>query len=164
MDFTGQNGCHRDCSSWAPPPYTTGSGDKYVLQTLDLKRLQHGWSNQLTDFVRISEMYCLLSALYCPHHGVEFCIKLLSPGHIDPCLLNHIHTKHECFPVLQIFVEAKRTSPSILYIPHIGQWWETVGPALRATFLSLLSSIPAFAPILLLATCSLRYDQLSMEV
>uniref|UniRef100_A0A671W6U9 ATPase family AAA domain containing 2 n=1 Tax=Sparus aurata TaxID=8175 RepID=A0A671W6U9_SPAAU len=64
----------------------------------------------------------------------------------------------------QIFVEAKRTSPSILYIPHIGQWWETVGPALRATFLSLLSSIPAFAPILLLASCSLRYDQLSMEV
>ncbi|KAI3361362.1 hypothetical protein L3Q82_013546 [Scortum barcoo] len=64
----------------------------------------------------------------------------------------------------QIFVEAKRTSPSILYIPHIGQWWETVGPALRATFLSLLSSIPAFAPILLLATCSLRYDQLSVEV
>lgn len=68
------------------------------------------------------------------------------------------------FYVLQIFVEAKRTSPSILYIPHIGQWWETVGPALRATFLSLLSSIPAFAPILLLASCSLRYDQLSMEV
>uniref|UniRef100_I3JJY9 ATPase family AAA domain-containing protein 2 n=1 Tax=Oreochromis niloticus TaxID=8128 RepID=I3JJY9_ORENI len=64
----------------------------------------------------------------------------------------------------QIFVEAKRTSPSILYIPHIGQWWETVGPALRATFLSLLSSIPAFSPILLLATCNLRYNQLSTEV
>ncbi|KAM4581278.1 ATPase family AAA domain-containing protein 2 isoform 3-T3 [Odontesthes bonariensis] len=64
----------------------------------------------------------------------------------------------------QIFVEAKRTSPSILYIPHIGQWWDTVGSALRATFLSLLSSIPAFSPILLLATCSLHYDQLSMEV
>nr|XP_020490645.1 ATPase family AAA domain-containing protein 2 isoform X1 [Labrus bergylta] len=64
----------------------------------------------------------------------------------------------------QIFVEAKRTSPSILYIPHIGQWWETVGPALKATFLSLLSSIPAFAPILLLATCSLQYEQLSVEV
>ncbi|XP_008322158.1 ATPase family AAA domain-containing protein 2 isoform X3 [Cynoglossus semilaevis] len=64
----------------------------------------------------------------------------------------------------QIFVEAKRTSPSILYIPHIGQWWETVGPALRATFLSLLSSIPAFSPILLLATCNLRYNQLSVEI
>ncbi|XP_024123834.1 ATPase family AAA domain-containing protein 2 isoform X3 [Oryzias melastigma] len=64
----------------------------------------------------------------------------------------------------QVFVEAKRTSPSILYIPRIGQWWETVSPALRATFLSLLSSIPAFSPILLLATCSLRYEQLSVEV
>ncbi|XP_055083792.1 ATPase family AAA domain-containing protein 2-like [Periophthalmus magnuspinnatus] len=64
----------------------------------------------------------------------------------------------------QIFVEAKRTSPSILYVPHIGQWWETVGPALRATFLSLLKSIPAFSPILLLATCSLQYDQLSTEI
>uniref|UniRef100_A0A7N8WUA7 ATPase family AAA domain-containing protein 2 n=1 Tax=Mastacembelus armatus TaxID=205130 RepID=A0A7N8WUA7_9TELE len=64
----------------------------------------------------------------------------------------------------KIFVEAKRTSPSILYIPHIGQWWETVGAALRATFLSLLSSIPAFSPILLLATCDLHYDQLSTEL
>ncbi|XP_061676443.1 ATPase family AAA domain-containing protein 2-like isoform X2 [Syngnathoides biaculeatus] len=64
----------------------------------------------------------------------------------------------------QIFVEAKRTSPSILYIPHIGQWWETVGPALKATFLSLLGSLPAFAPILLLATCSLQYAELSFEV
>lgn len=64
----------------------------------------------------------------------------------------------------QIFVEAKRTSPSILYIPHMCQWWETVSPALRATFVSLLSSIPAFTPILLLATCSLRYHQLNPEV
>ncbi|XP_076006471.1 ATPase family AAA domain-containing protein 2 [Genypterus blacodes] len=64
----------------------------------------------------------------------------------------------------RIFVEAKRTSPSILYIPHIGQWWETVGPALRATFLSLLYSIPAFSPILLLATCNLHYEQLTLEV
>ncbi|KAM4633071.1 ATPase family AAA domain-containing protein 2 isoform 2-T2 [Polymixia lowei] len=64
----------------------------------------------------------------------------------------------------QLFVQAKRTSPSILYIPHIGQWWETVGPALRATFLSLLHSIPSFSPILLLATCNLPYDQLSPEV
>ncbi|XP_077431925.1 ATPase family AAA domain-containing protein 2 isoform X2 [Vanacampus margaritifer] len=64
----------------------------------------------------------------------------------------------------QIFVEAKRTSPSVLYIPHIKQWWETVGPALKATFLSLLGSLPAFAPILLLATCSLQYSELNFEV
>eukprot|EP00066_Takifugu_rubripes_P014421 XP_011603687.1 PREDICTED: ATPase family AAA domain-containing protein 2 isoform X2 [Takifugu rubripes] len=64
----------------------------------------------------------------------------------------------------QVFVEAKRTSPSILYVPQIGQWWETVSPALRATFLSLLNSIPTFSPIFLLATCSMQYNQLSMEV
>lgn len=66
--------------------------------------------------------------------------------------------------ILQLFVEAKRTSPSIIYIPSIGQWWETVSPALRATFLSLLNSIPAFAPIFLLATCSIEYRELSAEV
>uniref|UniRef100_A0A8C5C750 ATPase family AAA domain containing 2 n=1 Tax=Gadus morhua TaxID=8049 RepID=A0A8C5C750_GADMO len=64
----------------------------------------------------------------------------------------------------QMFLEAKRTSPSILYIPHIGQWWEAVGPALRATFLSLLRSIPSFSPILLLATCNLPYHLLSPEL
>uniref|UniRef100_A0A3B4H521 Bromo domain-containing protein n=1 Tax=Pundamilia nyererei TaxID=303518 RepID=A0A3B4H521_9CICH len=52
----------------------------------------------------------------------------------------------------QVFCEAKRTSPSILYIPHIQQWWDTAGLALRASFLSLLGSIPSFSPILLLAT------------
>lgn len=63
-----------------------------------------------------------------------------------------------------MFCEAKRTSPSILYIPHIQQWWETAGPALRASFLSLLGSIPSFTPILLLATCSVPHQQLDPEV
>ncbi|KAM6973008.1 ATPase family AAA domain-containing protein 2-like [Aplochiton taeniatus] len=64
----------------------------------------------------------------------------------------------------QVFCEAKRTSPSILYVPHIGQWWETVGPALRATFLSLLQDIPSFSPILLLATCSMPHRDLPDEI
>ncbi|XP_029101871.1 ATPase family AAA domain-containing protein 2 isoform X2 [Scleropages formosus] len=64
----------------------------------------------------------------------------------------------------QIFCEAKRTSPSVLYIPYIHQWWETVSSAVKATFLSLLQDIPSFAPILLLATCSVPYDCLFQEV
>ncbi|XP_037831827.1 ATPase family AAA domain-containing protein 2 isoform X2 [Kryptolebias marmoratus] len=64
----------------------------------------------------------------------------------------------------QVFCEAKRTAPSILYIPHIQQWWETAGPALRASFLSLLESIPSFSPILLLATCSIPHQQLDPEI
>ena len=88
--------------------------------------------------------------------------SLHHPSHTDPRIL--FLPLFFLLHVLQIFVEARRTSPSILYIPHIGQWWETVGPALKATFLSLLSSIPAFSPILLIATCNLQYDELSMEV
>lgn len=63
-----------------------------------------------------------------------------------------------------MFCEAKRTSPSILYIPHIQQWWDTAGSALRASFLSLLGSIPSFSPILLLATCSVPHQKLDTEV
>ncbi|XP_023144659.2 ATPase family AAA domain-containing protein 2-like isoform X1 [Amphiprion ocellaris] len=64
----------------------------------------------------------------------------------------------------QVFCEAKRTSPSILYIPHIQQWWDTAGQALRASFLSLLGSIPSFSPILLLATCSVPRQELDPEI
>ncbi|XP_078811230.1 ATPase family AAA domain-containing protein 2 isoform X7 [Oryzias latipes] len=64
----------------------------------------------------------------------------------------------------QVFCEAKRTSPSILYMPHVQQWWDTAGPALRASFLSLLDSIPSFSPILLLATCSLPHQELDPDI
>ncbi|XP_035537528.1 ATPase family AAA domain-containing protein 2-like [Morone saxatilis] len=64
----------------------------------------------------------------------------------------------------QVFCEAKRTSPSILFIPHIQQWWETAGLSLRASFFSLLGSIPSFSPILLLATCSIPHQRLDPEI
>ncbi|XP_061597548.1 ATPase family AAA domain-containing protein 2-like [Cololabis saira] len=64
----------------------------------------------------------------------------------------------------QVFKEAKRTSPSILYIPHIQQWWETARSELRACFLSLLDSIPSFSPILLLATASVPYEQMDPTI
>lgn len=69
-----------------------------------------------------------------------------------------------CFVLIQLFCEAKRTAPSILYIPHMQRWWDTVSSALRATFLSLLQDIPSFSPILLLATCNLPYHSLYTEV
>ncbi|KAG7225277.1 hypothetical protein INR49_014676 [Caranx melampygus] len=64
----------------------------------------------------------------------------------------------------QVFCEARRTSPSILYIPHLQQWWETAGSALRASFFSLLDSIPSFSPILLLATCNVPPAELDPEI
>ncbi|XP_073782714.1 ATPase family AAA domain-containing protein 2 isoform X1 [Danio rerio] len=64
----------------------------------------------------------------------------------------------------QVFCEARRTAPSIVYIPHIQRWWDTVSPTLRATFISLLQDIPSFCPCLLLATCSFPHDALYTEV
>nr|XP_014350681.1 PREDICTED: ATPase family AAA domain-containing protein 2-like [Latimeria chalumnae] len=64
----------------------------------------------------------------------------------------------------QLFLEAKRTAPSILYIPHVHTWWETVGCALKATFVTLLQDIPSFMPILFLATCDVPHKELPEEV
>lgn len=60
--------------------------------------------------------------------------------------------------------EAKRTAPSIVYVPHIHLWWETVGPTLKATFTTLLQNIPSFAPVLLLATSDKPHSSLPEEV
>lgn len=64
----------------------------------------------------------------------------------------------------QMIREAKRTAPSIVYVPHIHLWWEIVGPTLKATFTTLLQTIPSFAPVLLLATSEKPYSALPEEV
>ncbi|XP_029370589.1 ATPase family AAA domain-containing protein 2-like isoform X3 [Echeneis naucrates] len=83
---------------------------------------------------------------------------------LDPAVLFGVSSTTPEEACAQVFCEAKRTSPSIIYIPHLQQWWETAGPALRASFLSLLGSIPSFSPILLLATCNLPVAQLDLEI
>ncbi|XP_044100936.1 ATPase family AAA domain-containing protein 2 [Neovison vison] len=64
----------------------------------------------------------------------------------------------------QMIREAKRTAPSIVYVPHIHLWWDIVGPTLKATFTTLLQNIPSFAPVLLLATSDKPHSALPEEV
>ncbi|KAG0724334.1 ATPase family AAA domain-containing protein 2 [Chionoecetes opilio] len=64
----------------------------------------------------------------------------------------------------QVFHEARRSPPSIIYIPHIDQWWVTISDTLQATFMSLLLDMDPSSPILLLATSDAPYDQLNSEV
>ncbi|KAM7334892.1 hypothetical protein ACRRTK_005369 [Alexandromys fortis] len=64
----------------------------------------------------------------------------------------------------QIFREARRTVPSVVYMPHIGDWWEAVSETVRATFLTLLQDIPSFSPIFLLSTSETMYSELPEEV
>jgi SpoVK/Ycf46/Vps4 family AAA+-type ATPase len=52
--------------------------------------------------------------------------------------------------VVQLFAEVKRHKPSVIYIPNVQTWFETVGPAVISTFLGLLRSIPPTDPVLLL--------------
>ncbi|XP_042321587.1 ATPase family AAA domain-containing protein 2 isoform X2 [Sceloporus undulatus] len=64
----------------------------------------------------------------------------------------------------QLICEAKRTAPSIIYIPNVHIWWETIGHTLQATFTTLLQNIPSFAPVLLLATSDVHHATLPDEV
>lgn len=65
---------------------------------------------------------------------------------------------------MQIFREAKRTSPSIIYMPHIHEWWSVIGAACQATFLTLLDDLAPDAPMLLLATSEIQHHQLPHQV
>ncbi|NXC06727.1 ATAD2 protein, partial [Orthonyx spaldingii] len=64
----------------------------------------------------------------------------------------------------QLMREAQRTAPSIIYIPQISSWWETVGSTVKAVFTTLLQNIPTFAPVLLLATTDVKHRDLPEEI
>ena len=61
---------------------------------------------------------------------------------------------------LQIFREAKRMAPSIIYIPRMGSWWEVTTDTFRETFLALVHALPSSSPVLILATSEQPVDQL----
>lgn len=52
--------------------------------------------------------------------------------------------------VVQLFAEVKRHKPSVIYIPNVQTWYNTVGQTVISTFLGLLRSIPPTEPVLLL--------------
>uniref|UniRef100_A0A3Q2TQ55 ATPase family AAA domain-containing protein 2 n=1 Tax=Fundulus heteroclitus TaxID=8078 RepID=A0A3Q2TQ55_FUNHE len=64
----------------------------------------------------------------------------------------------------QVFREARRSVPSVVYMPHISEWWDTVSDTVKSTFLTLLHDVPSFSPVLILATAETHYAKLSEEV
>ena len=66
--------------------------------------------------------------------------------------------------ISQIFQEARRNLPSIIYVPAIAQWWNLVPETLHAVFLSHLCKLDPSAPILLIATADIPYHNLPQEV
>ncbi|XP_020533129.2 ATPase family AAA domain-containing protein At1g05910 isoform X2 [Jatropha curcas] len=69
-----------------------------------------------------------------------------------PSLLSDPSAKTPEEALVHIFGEARRTTPSILYIPQFRLWWENAHEQLRAVLLTLLEELPSDLPILLLGT------------
>jgi SpoVK/Ycf46/Vps4 family AAA+-type ATPase len=61
--------------------------------------------------------------------------------------------------VIQLFTEVKRHKPSVIYIPNIHLWSQTVGPAVISTFMGLLRSVPPSDPVLLLGILESQQEE-----
>ncbi|OWM67430.1 hypothetical protein CDL15_Pgr019890 [Punica granatum] len=67
-----------------------------------------------------------------------------------PSLLSDPSAKTPEEALVHIFGEARRTTPSVLYLPQFHLWWETAHEQLRAVLITLLEELPSDLPILLL--------------
>uniref|UniRef100_A0A8C7XVR3 ATPase family AAA domain-containing protein 2 n=1 Tax=Oryzias sinensis TaxID=183150 RepID=A0A8C7XVR3_9TELE len=141
----------------------------------------------LTFFIFIFFPFPLafLSALQQPTSYRPRLLLAGAPGsgqssHLAPALLHHldklpvhrldlptlysISAKTPEESCAQVFREARRSTPSVVYMPHISEWWDTVGDTVRSTFITLLQDVPSFSPVLFLATAETPYSKLSDEV
>lgn len=66
--------------------------------------------------------------------------------------------------VIQLFSEVKRHKPSVIYIPNLQTWLNTVGPAVISTFMSLLRSVPPTDPVLLLGVLEAAGDEVDKDI
>nr|XP_023895040.1 ATPase family AAA domain-containing protein At1g05910-like isoform X2 [Quercus suber] len=71
-----------------------------------------------------------------------------------PSLLSDPSAKTPEEALVHIFGEARRTTPSILYLPQFNLWWDNAHEQLRAVLQTLLEELPSDLPILLLGTSS----------
>ncbi|WVZ65548.1 hypothetical protein U9M48_014893 [Paspalum notatum var. saurae] len=80
-----------------------------------------------------------------------------------PSLLSDPSAKTPEEALVHIFGEAKRTTPSILYLPQFHLWWDTAHEQLRAVLLTLLNELPSNLPVLLLGTSAVTFADLEEE-
>jgi hypothetical protein len=66
--------------------------------------------------------------------------------------------------IVQLFVEAKRHKPSVLYIPSLAQWANTMTETARSTVRALLDSLSPSDPVMLLAVVDGKLESLPKDV
>ncbi|KAL3514258.1 hypothetical protein ACH5RR_026975 [Cinchona calisaya] len=80
-----------------------------------------------------------------------------------PSLLSDPGAKTSEEALVHIFGEARRTMPSILYLPQFHLWWENAHEQLRAVLMTLLEELPSDLPILLFGTTLKPLDDLGED-
>lgn len=64
----------------------------------------------------------------------------------------------------QVFNEARRNIPSVIYVPSIDQLWTLIPETVKAIFLSHLTQLDPNIPVLLLATADALFNELPEQV
>uniref|UniRef100_A0A804L5P2 Bromo domain-containing protein n=1 Tax=Musa acuminata subsp. malaccensis TaxID=214687 RepID=A0A804L5P2_MUSAM len=80
-----------------------------------------------------------------------------------PSLLSDPSAKTPEEALVHIFGEARRTTPSILYLPQFHIWWETAHEQLKAVLMSLLEELSSNLPILLIGTSSVSLSKMDED-
>ncbi|KAL2126644.1 hypothetical protein VTI74DRAFT_480 [Chaetomium olivicolor] len=66
--------------------------------------------------------------------------------------------------IVSRFTEVKRHKPSVIFIPGVDVWWNSLTDAAITTFTTMLRSIPPSDPVLLLATADCTPELLAPEI
>ncbi|AEO69440.1 uncharacterized protein THITE_2119849 [Thermothielavioides terrestris NRRL 8126] len=66
--------------------------------------------------------------------------------------------------IVSRFTEVKRHKPSVIFIPNVDIWWNSISDTAITTFTTLLRSLPPTDPVLLLATAECTPELLAPEI
>ncbi|KAI0301883.1 hypothetical protein B0F90DRAFT_1839015 [Multifurca ochricompacta] len=129
---------------------------------LQCKTISHGdptylpTENSLHGPVGMGQNYVGIAAL---HHLEGYHVQNLDLGTL---LSDSTRTSEAA--IVQLFVEAKRNQPSIIYIPSLLGWCSAVSETCRSTVHAMLGTLAPTDPILLLAVVDGPYTSLPRDV
>lgn len=66
--------------------------------------------------------------------------------------------------IVQLFIEAKRHQPSVIYVPSLAGWCASLSETARMTVRAMLDSLVPTDPVLLLAVVDGSFDSLPQDV
>uniref|UniRef100_A0A672HRD4 ATPase family AAA domain-containing protein 2 n=1 Tax=Salarias fasciatus TaxID=181472 RepID=A0A672HRD4_SALFA len=157
-----------------------GSASIYEVQPAASPKSQLPSSTMHRPFLHFSSSALQQPTAYRPRLLLAGAPGSGQSSHLAPALLHHLDKLpvHRLdLPTLysvsaktpeescaQVFREARRSVPSVVYMPHVSEWWDTVSDTVKSTFLTLLQDVPSFCPVLILATAETHYSRLSDEV